>query len=70
MASMNDRLEQIETKIAYLEQANADLGEQVYRQRLEIEALRGRLAALLERFEAAQSVPTAYTLEDEKPPHY
>jgi len=37
---MNERLDQIEIKIAYLEQANAQLSDVVYRQRQEIEALR------------------------------
>jgi uncharacterized coiled-coil protein SlyX len=63
-------IEQIEIKIAYLEQANAELSDVVYRQQQELEALRMQLAALLGRFEAAQSQPTTYTAEDEKPPHY
>lgn len=67
---MNDRLEQVEIKVAYLEQANAELSDMVYRQKLEIDALREQLAALLGRIEAAQAQPTAYTLEEEKPPHY
>ena len=67
---MNERLDQIEIKIAYLEQANAQLSDVVYRQRQEIEALRRTMAGLVDRFEAARSAPTAYTPEDEKPPHY
>ena len=67
---MSERLEQIEVKIAYLEQANAQLSDVVYRQRQEIEALRDKLAALSDRFESSQSASTPYTPEDEKPPHY
>ena len=67
---MTDRLEQIEVRIAYLEQANAQLSDVVYQQRQELEALRAKLAALTERLESAQAQPTAYTPEDEKPPHY
>ncbi|MGC4028036.1 MAG: SlyX family protein [Steroidobacteraceae bacterium] len=67
---MSERLEQIEIKIAYLEQANAQLSDVIFRQRQELEALRQTIAALTERFEAAQSQPTGYSLEDEKPPHY
>jgi SlyX protein len=67
---MNERLEQIEVKIAYLEQANAQLSDVVYRQRQEIEALQRKIAALADRFESAQAQSTPYTLEDEKPPHY
>ena len=67
---MTDRLEQIEVRIAYLEQANAQLSDVVYQQRQELEALREKLAALTERLESAQAQLTAYTPEDEKPPHY
>jgi SlyX protein len=37
-------IEQIEIKIAYLEQANAELSDVVYRQQQELESLRGQLA--------------------------
>ena len=67
---MNARLDQLEIKIAYLEQANAQLSDVVYRQRQEIDALREQFAALTGRFEAAQSQTTAYSQEEEKPPHY
>lgn len=67
---MEDRLDQIEIKIAYLEQANAELSDVVYRQRQELEALRARLSVMAEGHEAAQAQPTTYSLEDEKPPHY
>ncbi len=67
---MSDRFEQIEVRIAYLEQANAELSDALIRQQQEIKALREQLGAMTQRFEAAQSAPTTYTLEDEKPPHY
>jgi uncharacterized coiled-coil protein SlyX len=67
---MGEAFEQIEIKLAYLEQANADLSDVVYRQQQEIDALNLRLSELAGRIEAAQSVPTAYTPEAEKPPHY
>jgi SlyX protein len=63
-------LEQIETKIAFLERANAELSDVVFRQHREIEALRARINALIERFEAAQSSEPAHGPEDERPPHY
>lgn len=63
-------LEQIETKIAFLERANAELSDVVFRQHREIEALRARFDALVDRFEAAQSTEPARGPEDERPPHY
>lgn len=65
-----ERLDDIETKIAFLEQANAELGDLVYRQKLELDALREQIATLSSRIEAAQVQPTRYTAEEEKPPHY
>jgi SlyX protein len=68
--SMTDRINELEIKLAYLEQANAELSGELFQQRRDLEALREQLATLIGRFEAAQSQPTAYTPEDEKPPHY
>jgi SlyX protein len=65
-----DFIERIELKIAYLERANNDLSEVVYRQQQEIVALRAELAALNGKMEAGMTEQTAYTLEQEKPPHY
>jgi uncharacterized coiled-coil protein SlyX len=62
-------MEQIEIRITYLEQANTELSDVVYRQRLELEALRAQLLELLGRLDTGQS-PTTYSAEDEKPPHY
>jgi uncharacterized coiled-coil protein SlyX len=62
--------EQIETKIAYLERANRELSEVVYRQHRDIETLRQQLIGLAVRLDAAQSAAEARTPEDERPPHY
>lgn len=65
-----EALEQIETKIAFLERANAELSDVVYRQHREIEALRERMAALTARIEAAHADPQVRPPEEERPPHY
>jgi SlyX protein len=67
---MNESLEKLETRIAYLEQANADLGDVVYRQQREIDALRDRLTTLVGRLESAQSTDRPWSPAEEKPPHY
>ena len=67
---MDDRFERVEVRMAFLEQANAELSDVVYRLRQELEALRAELVTLTQRWEAAQSTPTPYTAEQEKPPHY
>jgi uncharacterized coiled-coil protein SlyX len=68
---MNDAtLEQVQTKIAFLERANTDLSDQVYRQHQEIEALKLRLDELSSRLQAALSEARMHTPEEERPPHY
>lgn len=63
-------LERLETKLAFLERANQELSDVVYRQQQELEQLRTKLATLSERVDALKSADTAYTLEEERPPHY
>jgi SlyX protein len=67
---MNQRLDQLEIKIAYLEQANAELSDELFKLRQETAAVREQLSVLTGKLEAAQSQPTQYTAEEEKPPHY
>jgi uncharacterized coiled-coil protein SlyX len=62
-------IEQIETRIAFLERANSELSDVVFRQHRDIENLRAQIVALAARIDAAHSEP-ARTLEDERPPHY
>ena len=63
-------LEQIETKIAFLERANAELSDVVFRQHREIETLRAQVVALAARIEAVQSDTGERSPEEERPPHY
>jgi uncharacterized coiled-coil protein SlyX len=63
-------LEQLEIKIAFLERANADLGDVVFRQHQDIETLRAQIAGLAARIDAAQADTTERTPEEERPPHY
>ena len=65
-----DFIERIELKIAYLERANNDLSEVVYRQQQQLDALRAELAVLNGKMEAATTEQTVYTAEQERPPHY
>jgi SlyX protein len=66
----SEAIEQIETKIAFLESANFELSDVVYRQQQEIRALRAQVDALSQRLEAAQTAEPAQAPEDERPPHY
>jgi SlyX protein len=63
-------VERLESKIAFLERANNELSDVVYRQHREIQALRERIDALAERFDAVTTADEPRTPEDERPPHY
>lgn len=66
----DERLEQLELKLAYLERSNQELGDVVYRQQQALDALRSRLERLADQVKATEDDPRAYTAEEEKPPHY
>jgi SlyX protein len=66
----SEAVERLETKIAFLESANVELSDVVYRQSQEIQSLRARIDALAQRVEAAQTPETVRTPEEERPPHY
>lgn len=63
-------MERIESKIAFLERANMELSDVVYRQQQELAELRARLSSLVTQLESLKSEDSAYTAEQERPPHY
>jgi SlyX protein len=68
---MNDEaLERIQTKIAFLESASAELSDVVYQQQMQIQSLKAQIKALAHRLSGAQSEESNRTLEQERPPHY
>jgi SlyX protein len=67
---VNETLERIELKIAYLERANNELSDVVYRQQQELDSLRERVQRLQSQLDAAKQPDQPYTLEEERPPHY
>ncbi len=60
--------ELIESKIAFLEQATAELSDVIVRQQQELRALEAKVAQLAARLEALEEGPPPS--ENEKPPHY
>lgn len=57
-------------KLAFLERANAELSDVVYRQHKELEALREGVWALAEKLDSRPSSEPVRRPEDERPPHY
>ncbi|MBI5616736.1 MAG: SlyX family protein [Gammaproteobacteria bacterium] len=66
----NDDLERLELKLAYLERANQELSEVIFRQQREIDDLRARLGAIFNELDAAKSERRGFSAADERPPHY
>jgi uncharacterized coiled-coil protein SlyX len=64
-----DPLEEVQSKIAYLEHAVAELDEVVFRQQREIQALQAKISAISDRLEAAVSSDVR-SADSERPPHY
>ena len=66
-----ERLVEIETKIAYHEQTIKDLNEEVYQQQQEIERLGSICDALVKRVkELSEGTQGIDEPANEKPPHY
>jgi SlyX protein len=65
----DDALEVVQSKIAYLERAVAEISDVAFRQHREIEGLEAQLKAIRERLAGAQA-DEPRTLEQERPPHY
>ncbi|HEY6457500.1 MAG TPA: SlyX family protein [Steroidobacteraceae bacterium] len=63
-------VERLELKLAFLERANAELSDVVYRQHKELEALREGLRALAQKLDSRAGTEPLRSPEDERPPHY
>ncbi len=67
---MDTPLELLQTKIAFLERANAELSDVVFRLHKEIQVLTAKIKDVSERVHAAQSGADERPPQDERPPHY
>ena len=65
----DESLEEVQSKIAYLERAMTELSDVVFRQHREIQSLEAQLQNLKERLEGLGTVE-ARPPGEEKPPHY
>jgi len=64
----DESLEQVQSKIAYLEQSINELSDVVFRLHKEIQNLEAQLKLVRERLDGNQSAETRS--EQERPPHY
>jgi SlyX protein len=65
----DDPLEQLQSKIAYLERAVVELSDALFRQHQDIQSIESQLKALRDRMAGTPS-DDPRTLEQERPPHY
>ena len=63
-------IEALEHKLAYLERANQELSDVVYAQQQELDLLKTRLTALIDRMQDASRADRPWAQEEERPPHY
>lgn len=63
-------IERLELKVAYLESANQDLSDMVYRQQRDIDTLRAQMSAHQRQLETWRSEQADAAPLDERPPHY
>ena len=66
----HSRYEDLELKLAYLERANQELSDVIYRQQQSIDQLEARLARLADQLQALEQRPRDYSTQEEAPPHY
>jgi SlyX protein len=66
----DERLENLEAKLAYLEQANDELSDVLFAQQKALDDLAARLSRLAGRIDSLEDPGPGYTAADEKPPHY
>jgi SlyX protein len=69
-ASMTQRIDAIEEKLAHLERAVNELSDVVARQQREIDSARDRNQRLMDKLASLESESGASATTYEKPPHY
>ncbi len=65
-----DRLVEIETKIAFQENTIKDLSDTAYNQQKQIATLNATLKHLIDQIKDSSIMSPGENLKDEKPPHY
>ena len=66
-----ERFQALEEKLAFVEMANVEMGDEIFRQQQEIEVLTKGHQMLLQRIETLQDTAGQDNEDDnERPPHY
>ncbi|MBC8944009.1 MULTISPECIES: SlyX family protein [Xenorhabdus] len=70
LSSLEQRFEQLETKLAYQEFTIEALNQEVRKQQVEMDKLKEQLKLMAERLKTHQSSIIAPLSEETPPPHY
>jgi len=65
-----DRLVEIETKMAFQENTIKDLSDAIYNQQKQIDDMNKILKLLVDQVDDSSGISPRGNLQDEKPPHY
>ena len=65
-----DRLVEIETKMAFQENTIKDLSDAVYSQQKQLDVINKTLKLLVDQIDESSLISPRGNLKDEKPPHY
>jgi SlyX protein len=66
-----ERFQELEEKLAFVEMASTEMGEEIFRQQQEIEALTKAHQTLVQRLESLQDTADQSGGDNvERPPHY
>jgi len=65
-----DRVTELETRVAHQDQAILELSDEIYRQQQQITRLEDQCRALLARLESLDAAGPSGNPADEVPPHY
>ncbi|MDG1820120.1 MAG: SlyX family protein [Porticoccaceae bacterium] len=69
--AIQEKFDQLEEKLAYLEMSNVELNDEIFRQQQDIDSLTKAHRSLLERLETLQDSAAEGDLQQgERPPHY
>ena len=71
MRAMSNNSQELEVKVAFLEESLSQLSDEFYRQQKELDVLKSNYTSVINKLRSLQDSDSSSTeVLDEKPPHY
>ena len=71
MLAMSKNQQELEVKVAFLEESLSQLSDEFYRQQKELDVLKSNYVSILNKLRSIQDTESSSSeVLDEKPPHY